>query len=470
MRKKHVAIYFFAVLGIFALCAGAAFAAMGKVEGFSFTESAAKDFAGAGSAIAADGKPDAEFNIKISGTAGALSAFTLKNLTTKQEWSTASGAQNILVVTDNKNSVINSSFPKVAFLLAADFKAYVNDRAAVVAQGGEFEITVKFVDGSTAAGRVTVTAVPAQSGTQAAVQRPAAAPAGSGAKLISSEYKGPGGYDLSDGTKKVGSNMNPDHRFDISLAGGDTLTGVRIRAAGGGAPEKTWDTVATTGNPLVVVTELGKGTPLNNADGSISVPITDLRDLSLWVDGGDALTKQDFRLTLLFTGGRIEEADIKQTAPKAPVKSNDPAPINNTGGRRSGRGIERAVQMGAKPVQIKLDVVGKNRVKKASGTRDFSLVIKVRGQGSIEAVSLANQTGKGRWDTIPGSGAWLMLVRKNNNQVNDAKDFSVSIPIRGSDTLELLIEDDGTLAKKDARFLLSVTWDDGEITEELLTW
>jgi hypothetical protein len=448
---------------------------MGKIERFSFTGTADKDFAGAGGAIAADGKPDAEFDVRISGTAGVLVSFTLKNLTTNQEWSTASGAQNALVVTDDKNAVINSSFPKVAFLLTAGYKAYINDRTAVAASGGEFEITVKFVDGSAATARATVTAAPAPSGAAAAVQAPAAVPAasaGSGAKLISSAYKGPGGYDLSDGTKKVGSNMNPDHRFDISLAGADTLIGVRIRATGGGAQEKTWDTVATTVNPLVVVTDLGKGTPLNKADGSISIPITDLRDLSLWVDGGDALVKQDFRLTLLFTGGRIEEADIKQAAAQAPAAPNASSAAGNAnaGARRGGRAVERAVRMSAKPVQIKLDVVGKNRLKKASGTRDFSLVIQVRGQGSIENISLSNQTGKGQWDTIPGSKAWLMLVRKNNSQVNDSKDFSVSIPIKGSDTLELLIEDDGGLAKKDARYLLAVTWDDGEITEELLTW
>jgi hypothetical protein len=447
---------------------------MGTVDGFSFTGIANKDMAGAGNKAAPDGNPDAEFDVRISGTAGALSGFTLKNLTTKQEWSTAGGAQNVLVVTDNKGSVINSSFPKVAFLLAADYKVYANDRAAIAASGGEFEITARFVDGSTAAARTTIAAAAAPSASKPAVQPQTptgAVPAGSGAKLISSAYKGPGGYDLSDGTKKLGSNMNPDHRFDISLAGDDSLTGVRIRASGGGAPEKTWDTVATTGNPLVVLTDLGKGTPLNGADGSISIPITNLRDLSLWVDGSDDLSKQDFRLTLLFTGGRIEETDIKQTAAApTPARSRDARPTPISDNRRVARAVERAVQMSAKPVQIKLDVVGKNRLKKANGARDFSLVIRVRGQGSIEAISLANQTGKGRWDTIPDSGAWLMLVRKNNSQVNDPKDFSVSIPIKGSDTLELLIEDDGTLAKKDARFLLTVTWDDGEITEELLTW
>jgi hypothetical protein len=454
------------ILAIF--CVGAAFAAMGKLEGFAFTETANKDVAGAGDSLSADGRADAEFTVRVSGSAGAISGFTLKNLTTKQEWAAGSGAANVLAVVDSKGAVINSSFPKVAFVLGADYKLYINDRAAVIASGGDFELSVKFMDGSTSTAKTQIAATPVSADAASSV---AASGAPGVAKVISASYKGVGGYDLSDGTKKISSNMNPDHRFDISLAGGDTLTGVRIRSAGGGATERVWDTVPTTNNPLVVVTDQGKGTPLNNIDGAVSIPVKDLRDLSLWIDGNDDLKKQDFRLTLLFTGGRIEETDIKQAAAAAPV----PAPTSQDarpqrGGNRPGRTIERSVQMKAKPVQIKLDVVGKNRVKKASGVRDFSLVINVRGEGSIEAIALSNQTGKGNWDTFPGSGAWLMIVRKNNNQVNNAKDFSVSIPVKGNDTLELLIEDDGTLTKKDSRFLLSVTWDDGEITEELLTW
>ncbi|MDR1650812.1 MAG: hypothetical protein LBR87_03415 [Synergistaceae bacterium] len=474
MTKRRLLTVYLASFAAVAVFAGAASAAMGKIEGFSFTGTAGKDLAGAGSAIAADGNPDAEFSVRIKGS-GAISGFTLKNLTTGQEWSTGSG--NVLVVTDSKGSAVNSSFPAVAFVLGAEYRLYVNDRAALTASGGEFELSVKFIDSSAAAAKVQVAAQPVSADAGAAapqnVQQASspgtagAAAATGNASVISASYKGVGGYDLSDGTKKINSNMNPDHRFDISLAGKDTLTGVRVRSLGGGAPERTWDTVPTTQNPLVAVTELNKGTPLNKADGSVSIPVNDLLDLSLWVDGNEDMKKQDFRLTFLFTGGRIIETDIKQAAPAAsaqqPRQGQQPARPN---ARRSARSVE----LKAKPTQIKLDVVGKNRQKKASGARDFSMVIAVRGEGSIEAVSLANQTGKGRWDTNAGSSAWLMIVRKNNNQTNNPKDFTVSIPVRGTDTLELLLEDDGGLAKKDARFLLAVTWDDGEITEQLMTW
>ncbi|GHV50925.1 hypothetical protein FACS1894216_03970 [Synergistales bacterium] len=471
MMKKRFPM-FVAALMVSLLLAGGAFAAMGQLEGLSLTGTANKDVVGAGSALSPDGKADAEFTVKVNGEAGALSGFTLKNLTTGQEWSTSKNAQNVLGVLNSKGELINSAFPKVPFFMEAEFKLYVNDRAALTAAGGEFEAAVSFIDRSTATARAQVAAAaPAKVAAAATQQATPAATAAAGtagnAKLISSAYKGVGGFDLSDGTKKIASNLNPDHHIDISLAGGDTLTGIRIRAAGGGAAEKVYDTVASTNNPLVVVTDLGKNTPLNKADGSVSVPINDIRDLSLWIDGNDDLKKQDFRLTLLFTGGRIEETDIKAAAASAApaVRSRD---AKEPG--RGGRQIGRTVSMSAKPVQIKLDVVGKNRLKKANGVKDFSLVIRVRGEGSIEAISLANQTGKGRWDTVADSGAWLMLVRKNNSQVNNAKDLSVSIPIKGGDTLELLIEDDSSLTKKDARFLLSVTWDDGEITEQLLTW
>jgi hypothetical protein len=463
MTKKKVAVILIALF--FTLqSAGVLLAAMGKIDSFSYTGRAA-DVVGDGT-VGADSKGDAEFALALSGTASVISAISLKNLTTNQEWSTGSAA-NVLGVADSKGSVINGDFPGVAFLLKTSYQLYVNDAAALLAKGGEFEATVTFVDRSTATSRTTVAAKAAEGGAAAAT------PGGAGnAKLVSAEFKGVGGYDLSDGTKKLNSNMSPDYRFDIRLSGTDTLTGVRIRTISG-TPERVWDTAPTTNNGLVVVTEGGKGTPLNQGDGSLQLPLADTRDLNFWIDGADDTAKRDFRLTLLFAGGRIAEVDLKQTgsgAPAAQPNQQQGANQNARGGGSRGRGGERSAEMSAKPVQIKLDVVGKNRVKKASGVKDFSLVIKVRGRGRIEAISLVNQAGDGMWDTVAGSKAWLMIVRKNNTQANDPKDMSVSIPVSGNDTLELLIEDNGSLTKKNTRFLLAVTWDDGEITEEILSW
>ena len=443
-----------------------ALAAMGGIDGFALTGAADKDFAGAGSSIGKDGKPDAEFTVRISGTAGAISGFSLKNLTVAQEWNT-SGNPNVLVIVNSKGEVVNSFFPRVSFLLATDFKLYVNDREAIMAVGGEYELTVRFIDNSTATARTIIEAAPDAAAAHSRRDRGTAAPAAStapaagNAKIISSSSLGKGNYDLTNETKKLGSNMNPDYRIDVSLAGSDTLTGVRIRATGGNAPDKTWDTVSTTSNPLVAVTEQGKGTPLNSPDGSISIPIKDLRDLSFWFDGNDDIKRQDFRLTLLYVGGRIEETDIKQAAVQAPAPA---------GGGRPQRSAHRGVQMKAKPVEIKLDVVGKNRQKQTSGLKDFSFMIDVRGEGTVKVISVVNQVGQGRWDTVPGSSAWLTIVRKGGSQANDPKDFSVSIPVRGTETLELLMENDGTLANSQGRLLVSVTWDDGEVVEELLTW
>ncbi|MDR3255095.1 MAG: hypothetical protein LBT31_05980 [Synergistaceae bacterium] len=477
MKKKKYGLSLLVLLFL-TICVSSAFAAMGKLEDFTLTGNTGSDIVGDARNLAPDKKSDAEFSVKVSGAAGAISGFTLKNTATAQEWSTG-GSGSILAAVDSKGTVINDSFPKVAFVLAADYRLYINGRDAIAANGGEFELTVKFVDGSSASAKTTVT--PSQRGAAGvsvsgaasadAAATPVSAASQSGnAKLLSSEFKGVGGYDFSDGTKKLNSNMNPDYRFDISLGGSDTLTGIRIRSQGGGAAERIWDTLATTSNPLIVVTDSGKGTPLNKADGSIAISLSEIRDFNLWIDGSGDVAKQDFRLTFLYSGGRIEETDVKQAPQAAPATAPQSPAATVSDDRRRGRNTERSVQMSAKPVQIKLDVVGKNRLKKASGARDYSLVIRVRGQGKIEAIALANQTGSGKWDTIPDSKAWLMIVRKNNSQVNDSKDLSVSIPVSGSETLELLIEDDGTLAKSNARFVLSVTWDDGEITEEILTW
>ena len=456
MKFRRIAVVTVALL-VLVLSVLPVFAAMGKIESFALTSTSNKDLAGKGSTIGADKKPDAEFAVKISG-AGLIAGFSMKNLTTGKEWTT-SGSPNVLVAVDSKGEVLNKSFPKVSFLLAADYKLYATDRAAITAEGGEFELTVKFADSSTETARTTIEG----SKKNAAAETPAAASASAAgsAKLISSSFLGRGNYDLSDGTKKLGSNMSPDYRFDVSLAGSDTLTGVRIRATGGGAPDKLWDTVPTTNNPLVVVTEQGKGTPLNSDDGSIAITVKDLRDLSFWVDGGDEVAKQDFRLTLLYTGGRIDETDIKQAAAAPAAQS----------GRRAA--AERGVKLKAKPTLSNLDVVGKDRNKKASGEKDYSMLIDVSGEGTITAIAVENENGVGKWDTIPRSKAWLTIIRMGNPlvQANDpTRNFSVSIRIRRSETLELLMEDDGSLGRNRGRLKVSITWDDGGVTEEVLTW
>ena len=451
-------------------------AAMGKIDSFALTDAVDKNFAGAGRTIGKDNKPDAEFAVSVSGKIGAISGFSLKNLKTGQEWNTTN-APNILLVADSSGKVINSksSIPNIPLLLTSEFRLYANDRASITAKGGEYELTVRFIDNSTAKARTTIEAdAPAShpsrgdkdkgKGKDKAPGSPATpnAPVAGNVKIISSSFMGRGNYDLTNEKKRLGSNMNPDYRIDISLAGADTLTGVRIRATGGNAPDKLWDTVSTTNNPLLAVTDQGKGTPLNSPDGAVSIPIKDLRDLSLWFDGNDDVIRQDFRLTFLYSGGRIDEIDIKQAyaTPQTPATPQAPAAPS----------ARREIQMSATPAQTKLDVVGKNREKMVSGLQDYSLMIEVRGEGTIKAISVVNQAGHGRWDTVPGSSAWLTIVRKGGSQVNNPKDFSVSIPVRGTNSLELLMEDDGTLSRSMGRLLVSVTWDDGEVVEEHFTW
>ena len=430
-------------------------ASMGDIDRFELTDATNKDFAGAGRSIGADRKPDAEFFVRISGRGGAISGFSIRNLRTNQEWNT-SNSQNVLVVVNNKGEVLNTrtSIPTVAFLLGADFRLYINDRAEITDRGGEFELTVRFVNNTTTSARTTI----APSHNRPGGPGGFGGPGGGNPRVISSSFVGKGSFDLANQTKKLGSNRNPDYRIDISFAGSDTLTGVILSASGRG-PDKTWDTMPNTRNPLIAVTEQGKGTPLNSRDGSISISIREHRDLSLWFDDNDDLRRQSLHLTLIYTGRRSEEIEIKQASPG----SLHHGPV-------SSRPIKREIHMQAKPVQINLDVVGKNRLKMVSGEKDYSFKIVVSGRGTIKAIAVASQNGRGRWDTIPGSRAWLTIVRMGGSQVNDTRNFSVSIPMNGSESMELLMEDDGTLGRRNGRLSVSVTWDDGEVTEEILSW
>jgi len=436
-------------------------AAAGNIDRFELTDATDKDFAGSDRSIGRDSKPDAEFIVKVSGRGGAILGFSLKNLSTGQEWNT-SDAPNVLVVVNNKGEVMNSrsSIPVIIYALAAEFSLYANDRAAITAAGGEYELTVSFINKTTAKARTTIAA--SNSGWN---NRPGSGshtrPNAGNPRVISSSFIGKGSLDLVNQTNKLGSNSNPDYRIDISFAGSDTLTGVIINATGGRAPDKTWDTIQSTRNPLIAVTEQDKTTPLNSRDGSISIQIRDHRNLSLWFDSNDDLRRQNLSLTLIYTDKRTEEIDIKQ----------DSHGSQHHGPTGSGRPQDRrGIQMQAKPVQISLDVVGKNRQKMVSGLQDYSFKIEVHGRGTVKAISVVSQNGRGRWDTIPGSSAWLTIVRMGGSQVNDTRNFSVSIPINGSESMELLMEDDGTLSRKTGGLSVSVTWDDGEVVEELFTW
>jgi len=131
---------------------------------------------------------------------------------------------------------------------------------------------------------------------------------------------------------------------------------------------------------------------------------------------------------------------------------------------------DRAVAFAsAKPAVANIDLVGKNKKRAASGSKDMALNVKITGKGNVTALVLTDNSGKG-WDTLASNnGRWLIGVREGNKVLNQ-KNGTVRIPVNGTKTYQLLMQDNGTLAKKNGKLKLIVTWGDGQVTESSLNW
>lgn len=588
MQKKNYLLVSLSLL-LLILTATSSWAAMGSISSFKFDESAA-DIIGAGYSQNPDGKKDASFAVDIKGS-GVIVRFELKNINSGQTWDTTPNSNStILLVRNRSGETMNTQtgMRALAFVLGTSATLWINDRDTALSKGGEFQLTVHFVDKSTTSAAVTVkqTAVPAPApATREAISILSAEVVGqgnrdlvgntnkfaangvndwelvahvkgsgtivglklintagdaatwdslaasgtpfiavtlpttevlnradgtvnipingeatfhlwventgslnkentrtklvvlmqdgsvsertvtpptqktTGAQILSLEYKGVGYFDFVNSSKKPGSNINPDYRFDVKLEGSVTIIGARIKDLNDTG--RIWDTLPETSNWLVGVTEKDSGL-LNRNDGTLSHSVKGETLLSLWVEEkGDMSKPAQYRVTLVLSDGKVLEKDT----PKV-ITTEKPRPIDKSTDRAP---VERSVRMTAKPVKIAASVVAKKETTGAGGKNNVSLIVRVRGTGTITYLSLANQTGGGTWDTIPKNNRPILGVRQKAKILNRA-DSSINIPVKNTADFELIVEDNGTLLKTGARYLLTLFWADGEETQQVLSW
>lgn len=579
--------------------AACAFAAMGEVSAFSLISDKGKDMVGANRNMAADGTHDAGFSLSVRGS-GAITRIVLADVKNNARWDTSrSAGLPILAVYDDQGAALNKEgdLPIIGFVFGTRLTLWVNDRNSAIAKDGVFEVTVHFVDQSSASATVDVkgiAAVPSTSsetltivsallkgpvsedftgpavtnkkigasgrndwatelkvrgtgtitgfrlrntsgaagawdtfptsnnpllaimsdgsvtlpkifnkadGTvaipisgdmtfyllaedngsladdktessaavyignkivEASVKRPE--PADEALKVVSFDYRGRGRYDFVGTTPRLEKNLAPDMELVFSMTGGGTINGIRITGSwndsDGRKVTKTWDTIAGNSNMPIAVTR-ADGKLLNRSDSTVSIAVKDRDTFSFWIDDdgepGDVAT---FRADVAFSDGRILTGTWQ-----APVEVTPPATTTE-----DPKGPERSVRLIAKPSVLAAGVVNKTEVPASGSKNNVSLIVRVRGKGTIVRMSLVNQTAAGSWDTNLGNKIPLLGVRQKSALVNDKKTGAVKIAVNNSADLELVVEDNGSLRKSGARFLLNIAWSDGELTKELLAW
>ncbi len=400
------------------------------------------DFAGSGEKVGADSKNDYQFTIALNFKDATVRAMkiTAQSTSKKSEWDTIAGnSLPIVTVIDSGSNILNKTDGTVAFNVKGPGKyiLLVQDKDGIMGETAvKAKITISLSDGR-------MFERDAVRGKTAAIK-----------DSLAAEYKGTGKYDFTGPNEKMESNLNADRQIDAVLNISGTVTGVRIKCSASG---KVWDTIAGNGNPLIAVTD-DKGNRLNKSDGTVSMAVNGEKDLSLWFDEEESKNVGPYQVTFVMSNGQVLDTSTGK------ISAAQPAPVSTI------TKADRAVAFASsKPALVNIDLVGKNKKRAASGSKDMALNVRITGRGNITALVLTDNSGKG-WDTLPANnGRWLIGVREGNKVLN-LKNGTVRIPVNGTKTYQLLMQDNGALAKKNGKLNLSVTWGDGQVTESTLKW
>ncbi len=411
------------------------------IYAFEINGTSQHDYAGTNEKVGADGRNDQQFTLALNFRDAAVRAVKISAQTYSQnaQWDTVAG-NNIPIVTviDSGNNIMNRTDGTVAFAVrgAQKYTLLTQDEDGIMGdQSVKARITISLADG-----RIFERDAVMGSNTTAFKE------------TLSVEYKGSENYDFTGQNEKMESNLNPDRLIRAVINTSGTITGVRVRSATSG---KVWDTIAGNNNPLVV---LVSGPKLNHSDGTISIPVNGEKALNLWFDEENSRNVGPYQVTFVMSNGQVLEASTGN-APAATVTKAD----------------RSAVFASARPVLVNLDHVGKNKKRAANGYKDTALNIKITGKGNIKSMILTEVNsgrdwdGKG-WDTLTeNNGRWLLGVREGNRILNH-NNGAVRIPVNGTKTYQLLMQDNGDLRKNRGHLKLSVTWADGQATESYLKW
>jgi hypothetical protein len=398
------------------------------------------DFAGMSEKIWSDGKNDHQFTLSLNFSDVTVRAMKITAQTSyrKAEWDTvADNKLPIIAVIDSGNNIMNKTDGTVSFPVkgTATYALLLQDIEGILADPSmRAKITISLSDGRIFEKEAVKGSAVTQKETFKVV------------------YRGTGRYDFVGSNEKMQSNLNADRQIDAAINMSGAVTGVRVKCLSSG---RIWDTIEGNGNSLVVLTD-DKGNVQNKSDGTISMALNGAKNLSLWFDEEDNRKSGPYSVTFVMSNGQVLEASTGKTA-TAPAASTvtkeDRAVVFTT----------------SRPTIVNLDLVGKNNKLAANGQKDMALNVKITGKGIVKSMVLKFQNGKG-WDTLASyNGRWLLGVRENG-KVLSHKNGKVNFPVNGTKTYQLLMQDNGELAKKHGKVYLDVTWGDGEITESFLKW
>ena len=397
-------------------------------------EKGPRDLTGRNESLRGDGRIDDRIRLELMGE-GILESVEVRDIVDGNPtaaWDTIPGNGRWAIAVVEGNRMVNRSDGSINLRLSdrTVLDLWLTDNGVIDAGRSRFEVVLRFSDGSHLQGFIDGSTGQDWDKTTG----------------LEAVFRGEGDRDIVGRNETRSGNGKSDWRVDVKLENSGTVTGMKISNVKGPAGE--WDTIPGNGKWLLAVTR-PDGSILNNSDGSINLRVPSTTDLVLWMENNGSLDKAETRslLTVTYDDGRLLETEVQ--------------PYSGTTYYGDGEFLEaRLVGIGNS------DFVGKNENLRGDQNRDSRFDIKLRASGTVSAIHLVNTTKGGAWDTIPNNGKWLIAVKQPGGSLLNASDGSVRLSMDGTASLELWVQDDGTLGNDASAFRIKIDFTDGSTLEK----
>jgi len=390
-----------------------------------------RDLTGRNETLRGDGNPDDRIRLELDGS-GTLVSVEVRNIVNGNPtaaWDTIPGNGRWALAVVEGNRMLNRSDGSVEVDLSGRtvLDLWMTDNGVISRGGNRFETVLRFSDGHILRGIIdegTAEPTPTQS------------------RGLEAMFAGEGERDLVGRNEERSGNGRRDWRVDVNLERSGTITGMKVANVRGPAGE--WDTLPGNGKWLLGVTQTD-GEVLNRSNGSIRFSVPRSGELILWLENNGSLGKSETRsvLTVTYDDGRVLENEIQ--------------PYSETSGTGEGNFIEATLAGTGNR-----DYVGRNETLRGDGRRDARFDIRFNGRGTLTGIRILNTTKGGEWDTVPNNGRWLVAVTEPNGEVLNASNGSIRLRTEGTTSLQLWVEDNGTLDNRDSSFRITLTFRGGE--------
>jgi len=418
-----------------------ALGAMGEIENFRFVDMS-NDLISLDGTKSPDGIPEAHFVVSLKGI-GALSNVEVKALSTGQTWGRSS---NKMLVQDSKGEVLmepGGSVPLLPFLGFLTLHIYIADNGEAFSVSQQYEVTVTFLDGSTAKSKVTVEGKAELFGGQQGITPPREAVPMEVANL------GIGNQDFTRRSEVIQPDGFRDAHFRVRFNAISVVTEIVVRNLDG--TSSAWDTVP--GNGIWGICVVKDGNIKNRADGSVLFTVEGDTTLDLWFSDNGSVS-----------GGNTSYEVIVKLNDGTTLRGST-QPYSQPSSTPGGEGIVSAWLY----TPSEVDMTNKGEALGGDGEPDWLIKAELKGKNRIISLIVRGDDGTSEWDTLPQNGKWLIGVTDSQGNILNNERGAVSIPFDGTLKINLWISDNGSLSQGNTTYKLIAVAEDGRIYERKIT-